>query len=324
MTHFDQGLKYGLPAVKNKYASKYDHQAEEDLRKWIEEVTGFSIGTNFQWSLKNGIILCELINKLEPGSVKTVNVSLLHWPQLENISNFIKAVQAYGVKPPDVFEENDLYDNENMTRVRSTLLALADLAKTKGFHTTIEDSIKHSENQARSFDEEPRNEENVIDSQKETNRPDGQVGMTAFGTREYLYDSLWTNLDKLFDMTTIELEMDTNKGTRLAGKLAQGAGVREDVYLIWRELEEARNTLAQIQKVVDDSMKPEGSGARCGRWCLWLLSNLEPTNESRKQHSFYTSKFNKTRGIKLLVSLTAYMVIFFILVKKEFILHMYN
>lgn len=40
-------------------ASKYDHQAEEDLRNWIEEVTGMSIGTSFQLGLKDGIILCE-------------------------------------------------------------------------------------------------------------------------------------------------------------------------------------------------------------------------------------------------------------------------
>jgi hypothetical protein len=40
-------------------ASKYDHQAEEDLRNWIEEVTGLSIGANFQLGLKDGIILCE-------------------------------------------------------------------------------------------------------------------------------------------------------------------------------------------------------------------------------------------------------------------------
>ncbi|OWK00914.1 hypothetical protein Celaphus_00016690 [Cervus elaphus hippelaphus] len=71
MTHFNKGPSYGLSAeVKNKIASKYDHQAEEDLRNWIEEVTGMSIGANFQLGLKDGIILCELINKLQPGSVK--------------------------------------------------------------------------------------------------------------------------------------------------------------------------------------------------------------------------------------------------------------
>ena len=61
-----------------------------------------SIGTYFQRGLKAGIILCELINKLQPGSVKKVSESSLNWPQLENISKFFKAIQAYGIKPQDI------------------------------------------------------------------------------------------------------------------------------------------------------------------------------------------------------------------------------
>lgn len=34
-----------------------------------------------------------------------------------------------------------------------------------------------------------------------------------------------------------------------------GAGVREDVFLIWRELEEACSTLAQIQRLVAEPPK---------------------------------------------------------------------
>uniref|UniRef100_A0A8B7TLV6 von Willebrand factor A domain-containing protein 3B-like n=1 Tax=Castor canadensis TaxID=51338 RepID=A0A8B7TLV6_CASCN len=37
---------------------------------------------------------------------------------------------------------------------------------------------------------------------------------------------------------------------KLKGKLPPGAGVREDVYLIWREMEEACSTLAQVQRLV--------------------------------------------------------------------------
>lgn len=51
--------EFSQPAASLQIASKYDHQAEEDLRNWIEEVTGMSIGTNFQLGLKDGIILCE-------------------------------------------------------------------------------------------------------------------------------------------------------------------------------------------------------------------------------------------------------------------------
>lgn len=34
------------------------------------------------------------------------------------------------------------------------------------------------------------------------------------------------------------------------------AGVREDVFLIWKELEEARSTVRQIQKIVSESDQP--------------------------------------------------------------------
>lgn len=40
-------------------AQKYDMQKEEELRFWIEEVTGMPIGDNFQKGLKDGVILCE-------------------------------------------------------------------------------------------------------------------------------------------------------------------------------------------------------------------------------------------------------------------------
>lgn len=48
-----------VPLLVLQIALKYDPQIEEDLRNWIEEVTGLSIGANFQLGLKDGIILCE-------------------------------------------------------------------------------------------------------------------------------------------------------------------------------------------------------------------------------------------------------------------------
>lgn len=47
--------------------------------------------------------------------------------QLENLTNFIKAITAYGLKPHDIFEANDLFENGNMTQVQTTLLALASM-----------------------------------------------------------------------------------------------------------------------------------------------------------------------------------------------------
>ncbi|ELK30701.1 Calponin-3 [Myotis davidii] len=169
---------------RRQIASKYDPQAEEDLRGWIEE--------------------------------------------LENIGNFIKAIQAYGMKPHDIFEANDLFENGNMTQVQTTLVALAGLAKTKGFHTTIDIGVKYAEKQTRRFDEgKLKAGQSVIGLQMGTNKCASQAGMTAYGTRRHLYDPKMQT-DKPFDQTTISLQMGTNKGASQAGMLAPGT--RRDIY----------------------------------------------------------------------------------------------
>lgn len=37
----------------------------------------------------------------------------------------------YGLKPHDIFEANDLFENGNMTQVQTTLLALASMVSLK-------------------------------------------------------------------------------------------------------------------------------------------------------------------------------------------------
>uniref|UniRef100_A0A8C5JSK3 Calponin 1 n=1 Tax=Junco hyemalis TaxID=40217 RepID=A0A8C5JSK3_JUNHY len=113
-------------------AQKYDPQHERELRVWIEGTTGRRIGDNFMDGLKDGVILCELINKLQPGSVPKVNEPVQNWhKQLENIGNFLRAITRYGVKPHDIFEANDLFENTNHTQVQSTLIALARPARSR-------------------------------------------------------------------------------------------------------------------------------------------------------------------------------------------------
>lgn len=52
-----------------------------------------------------------------------------------------------------------------------------------------------------------------------------------------------------------------------------GAEVREDVFLIWREMEEACSTLAQVQMLVSKFPKSNVSLKDCGGSCvcLWAL-----------------------------------------------------
>uniref|UniRef100_A0A8C5SSP5 Uncharacterized protein n=1 Tax=Laticauda laticaudata TaxID=8630 RepID=A0A8C5SSP5_LATLA len=52
-------------------------------------------------------------------------------------------------------------------------------------------------------------------------------------------------------------EKATLNSRRLKGRLPLGTGVREDVYLIWKELEEAKNILTQIEKILIEFDKSE-------------------------------------------------------------------
>ncbi|XP_068160392.1 calponin-3a [Antennarius striatus] len=229
MSQFNKGPSYGLTAeVRSKIAQKYDPQKEEELRSWVEEVTGRCVGENFQKGLKDGVILCELINKLQPGSVKKINVSQVNWHMLENHGNFIKALLAYGLKSNDIFEANDLFENGNMTQVQTTLLALANMAKTKGMDTKHDIGVKYADKQARHFDDEKiKAGQCVIGLQMGTNKCASQAGMTAYGTRRHLYDPK-TQTDKPRDRSTISLQMGTNKGASQAGMSAPGT--RRDIF----------------------------------------------------------------------------------------------
>ncbi|XP_067145805.1 von Willebrand factor A domain-containing protein 3B [Apteryx mantelli] len=48
---------------------------------------------------------------------------------------------------------------------------------------------------------------------------------------------------------------------KVKGRMTLVAGVREDVFLIWKELEEARSTLTQVQKILSESDQPASQDA---------------------------------------------------------------
>ncbi|XP_043426640.1 rho guanine nucleotide exchange factor 6 isoform X1 [Prionailurus bengalensis] len=73
-------------------------------------------------SLKNGVVLCKLINRLRPGSLEKFCLE----PQTEadclnNISDFLKGCTTLQV---EAFDPEDLYAGVNFSKVLSTLLAV--------------------------------------------------------------------------------------------------------------------------------------------------------------------------------------------------------
>ena len=80
--------------------------------------------------LKDGVILCNLINAIKPGTITRVNASDLQYKQRENIQNFIRACISFGVPEADICENVDVYEEKNVNKVIGCLFALGKAIQT--------------------------------------------------------------------------------------------------------------------------------------------------------------------------------------------------
>ncbi|KAJ8040798.1 Calponin-3 [Holothuria leucospilota] len=188
----NRAAKSGLSAeAQRKVKAKYDENLEAKIRTWFQEILGEpleprEIGVeNFQVALKDGTKLCELINKIQPGSVKKINRGKMMFTQLENITNFNEAIKAYGVPVSSTFQSVDLYEAQDMASVQNAIWSLASLYIKKGGLSSL--GVKIADENKRDFDEETlRQGQAVIGLQMGTNKGATQSGMTAMGTQRKL------------------------------------------------------------------------------------------------------------------------------------------
>ncbi|XP_061301244.1 LIM domain only protein 7 isoform X2 [Pezoporus flaviventris] len=90
-----------------------------EARRWVETVTGKSFGTkDFRAALENGVLLCDLINKIKPGIVKKINRLSTPIAGLDNINVFLKACENIGLKEAQLFHPGDLQDLSNRVTVK--------------------------------------------------------------------------------------------------------------------------------------------------------------------------------------------------------------
>ncbi|XP_014821359.1 PREDICTED: LIM domain only protein 7 isoform X13 [Calidris pugnax] len=90
-----------------------------EARRWVETVTGKSFGTkDFRAALENGVLLCDLINKIKPGIIKKINHLPTPIAGLDNINVFLKACENIGLKEAQLFHPGDLQDLSNRVTVK--------------------------------------------------------------------------------------------------------------------------------------------------------------------------------------------------------------
>lgn len=195
------GPSYGLSReCQMKAQAKFNLPRAIDAIKWVEGVLdrdlvppkpeeGFRDQLDVAAVLKDGIALCDLINKLEPGTVKKINETKAPFKQRENVEMFLKGCESYGLKSQDLFQVNDLYEHKNLYMVVDCLFALGGLAQKKGYDGPVI-GVKVADENKRNFSSEKLAESTkIIGLQYGTNKGASQAGMTAYGTaRQILPD----------------------------------------------------------------------------------------------------------------------------------------
>jgi len=167
---------------------KRDAGQEKEAKEWIETVLGekFPPGS-YEDALQDGQMLCRLINKLKPGSVAKINSSGGQFKLMENITNFQKAIQAYGVAKIDLFQTVDLWEKKDIAQVTSTIFALG---RTTYNHPEWQGPFlgpKPSQENFRNFDEATlRAGETIIGLQAGQNKGASQAGSNLGASRKII------------------------------------------------------------------------------------------------------------------------------------------
>ena len=97
------------------------NQLGDEARKWIEGILGAPLPTSpeegLHAALRDGVALCELVRKLQPGMCQKPSQSSKPFQQMENLATYLRACEALGVPSHDLFTTIDCFENRNMKAV---------------------------------------------------------------------------------------------------------------------------------------------------------------------------------------------------------------
>ncbi|XP_034244889.1 muscle-specific protein 20 [Thrips palmi] len=176
-------------AVRAKIAAKRDPALEKEAQEWVEAIIGRKLdGEPFEDAIRDGQVLCELMNKLKPGAVAKVNSSGGQFKMMENINNFQKALKDYGVSDVDVFQTVDLWEkNKDFASVINCLFALGRETYRHPEWTGPKLGPKPADEAKRDFSEEQLNAgKTIIGLQAGQNKGASQAGQNMGAGRKII------------------------------------------------------------------------------------------------------------------------------------------
>lgn len=199
-----------LRETQAKVDASFDPEDAKKILLWIQNVTGaqFSmepsnerqlVMDNFYETLKDGYLLCRLVNAFLPDHMKlNFNSATFSDPsnpafksarQRERIEVFLSRIQEFGVSEQDCFQTDCLYERTNLPKVIGCIRVFGIEVESHPSYTGVRIWPRKSEANPRNFTEEQlKAGQNVISLQYGTNKGASQAGMNFGKKRMILKD----------------------------------------------------------------------------------------------------------------------------------------
>ena len=104
---------YGIDKeLQDKAAAGFDPELEKKVSEWIAKTTVRKFSADIMEELKSGVVLCELVNALKPGTCKAPSTGNMAFKQMENIGFYLDACKTIGVPPEVAFQTVTLFENK--------------------------------------------------------------------------------------------------------------------------------------------------------------------------------------------------------------------
>jgi hypothetical protein len=163
-------------------------EQEQEVITWIENVLGEELPNQpYEDVLRDGVVLCNLINKIAPGSVNKIQTKGTNFQLMENIQRFQAALKKYGVPEEEIFQTADLFERRNIVQVTLCLYALGRLTQKHPEYKGPRLGPKMAEEHKREFTQEQlRAHEGQLNLQMGYNKGASQAGCGSFGNTRHM------------------------------------------------------------------------------------------------------------------------------------------
>ncbi|XP_028129006.1 myophilin [Diabrotica virgifera virgifera] len=168
--------------------AKRNKDVEAEVLNWIFGCLGEPVPKGeFEDILKDGVVLCNLMNKLTPGCIKKIQSKGTNFQLMENIQRFQAAAKKYGLPEEEIFQTADLFERRNIAQVAISLFSLGRITQKHPEWNGPTLGPKMAEENKRTFTEEQlRAHEGQLNLQMGFNKGASQSGHGGFGNTRHM------------------------------------------------------------------------------------------------------------------------------------------